>query len=68
MGNCTSMALLGRQQQHNNSTTTAQQQHNNNKMVRRSPSFSGLPGDGLGDRGKSEHNTPFYWIPEQARE
>ena len=39
-----------------------------NKMVRRSPSLSGLPGDGLEDRGKSENNTLFYWIPEQARE
>ena len=32
------------------------------------PSLSGLPSDGLEGRGKSEHNTLFYWIPEQARE
>ena len=31
-------------------------------------SLSGLPSDGLEDRGKSESNTLFYWIPEQARE
>ena len=32
------------------------------------PAHSGLPSDGLEDRGKSENNTLFYWIPEQARE
>ena len=40
---------------------------NNNKMVRRSPSLSGLPSDGLEDRNKSENNTLFYWIPPATR-
>ena len=36
-----------------------------NKIVRRSPAHSGLPSDGLEDRGKSEHNTLFTGFPSK---